>query len=107
MAVQATGKEVPYVWVRILYSLLIGVVAMLLVWIGGDSAMSTLQSFMVIAGVPLLIFYVILIPGFIKAAKGLYRSEKHRINLDEDFVEEIPADEEFNGSMRAGKAVNQ
>ncbi|MEC1715124.1 BCCT family transporter [Schinkia azotoformans] len=107
MAVQATGKEVPYVWVRILYSVLIGVVAMLLVWIGGDSAMNTLQSFMVIAGVPLLIFYIILIPGLIKAAKGLYRSEKHRIDLDGGFVEEIPAEEEITGSMKAGKVVNQ
>ncbi|MDN4492813.1 BCCT family transporter [Ureibacillus aquaedulcis] len=92
MAVQATGKEVPHIWVRILYSVLIGVVAMLLVWIGGDSAMNTLQSFMVIAGVPLLLFYILLIPGMIRAAKGLYRSEKHRIDNEDSFIKEEHVD---------------
>ncbi len=95
MAVQATGKEVPQVWVRILYSTLLGAVAMLLVWIGGSSAMNTIQSFMVIAGVPLMIFYIILIPSLIKASKALYRSEKHRIDIDDSFNKEDSMEDNY------------
>ncbi|SHI91014.1 Choline-glycine betaine transporter [Dethiosulfatibacter aminovorans DSM 17477] len=88
MSVQVSGMDVPYLWVRILYSVLLGTVAILLVWIGGNSAMSTLQSFIVIAGIPLLFYYIILMPGLIKSLNGLYRSRKHRIDIVESLEEE-------------------
>ncbi|MBP1856392.1 choline-glycine betaine transporter [Clostridioides mangenotii] len=35
--------------------------------------MSAMQSFIVICGLPLIVFYIILISGAIKAAKSLYQ----------------------------------
>lgn len=108
MSVQVTNMEVPYAWVRTLFGILIGAVAAVLVWIGGSNAMDALQNFMVVASAPMLLFYIIILPSLPKAAKALYRSKEHRIDLDEDdFVEELSAEEEIIGSMEASKHVKQ
>ncbi|EGO65579.1 BCCT family transporter [Acetonema longum] len=107
MSTQVTNMDVPYVWVRAMFCVLLAAVAALLVWIGDDNAMNTLQSFMVIGGLPMLIFYIILIPGVYKAAKGLYRSKKHRLDPDDDFIEEEPVETVLAAAAEASPADNQ
>lgn len=84
MAVQTTHMEVPYPWIRGLFAALLGVVAAVLVIIGGNDAMSAMQNFIVICGVPLIFFYVVLIPSVLKAGKLLYQNKSLRID-DESF----------------------
>ena len=88
MSTQVTNMDVPYVWVRAMFCVLLATVAALLVWIGGDNAMNALQSFIVVGGLPVLGYYIILIPGVYKAANALYHSKKHRLDPDDGFVEE-------------------
>lgn len=94
MAVQVTNMETPYAWVRALFGILLGVGAAILVWIGGSDAMNALQNFMVVCGIPMLFFYVIVLIGLPKAAKALYRSKRHRIDIDDRFIEELPIESE-------------
>lgn len=72
MSVQVTNMEVPYVWTRILFSLLLASVAAVLVLIGQDNAVNTIQQFMVIGGMPVLIFFMMMIPKAKKCADLLY-----------------------------------
>lgn len=58
MAIGVTGMEHPYRWVRVVWGCVLGAVALLLVKIGGENAMNSLQTFIVIAAVPLFIFYI-------------------------------------------------
>lgn len=93
MALQVTNMEVPYAWLRALFSILMGVCAAVLVWIGGSDAMSALQNFMLISGVPMMFFYVMVLAGIPKAAKALYMSRKHRLDSDDEgFIDEKPID---------------
>lgn len=69
--------------------------------------MNTLQSFIVIAGAPLLVFFIILIPGMIKAAKGLYRSEKHRIDNGNSFIEEEPVEDKHTIPVEVNSTGDQ
>jgi choline-glycine betaine transporter len=85
MAVQTTHMEEPYPWIRALFAGLLGVVAAALVIIGGNDAMSAMQNFIVICGLPLVFFYVALIPSVLKAAKLLYQNKSLRI--DDESVE--------------------
>ena len=80
MAVQTTRMPVPYAWIRALFAILLGAVAAALVIIGGGNAMSAMQSFIVICGLPLLFFYVAIIPSTIKASKLLYEDKDLRID---------------------------
>lgn len=58
MSIGVTGMEHPYRWVRIVWGCVLGLVATLLIKIGGAGAMDSLQTFIVIAAVPLFIFYL-------------------------------------------------
>jgi choline-glycine betaine transporter len=57
MATAVTGMATPYRWVRITWGVLIGAVAALLIKIG-ESSITALQNFIVIATVPLFILYI-------------------------------------------------
>lgn len=83
MSVQCTNRDgEPYVWVRALFSLLIGGVAAVLVWVGADDAMNTIQKFMVVSGLPVLAFFLIMVPGAFKAAKGIWKCKEFRVVKD-------------------------
>ena len=72
MAVQTTWMPVPYAWIRALFAVLLGASAAALVLIGGDDALNAMQNFIVICGLPLVVFYIMLVPSVIKAGKLLY-----------------------------------
>ena len=69
MAIGVTGMEHPYRWVRVLWGVLLGAVATFLVKIGGEKVMNSLQTFIVVAAVPLFIFYVPQLWGVFECAK--------------------------------------
>lgn len=85
MAVQVTNMDVPYAWVRALLAILLGTSAAVLVLIGGNDSMSAIQNFIVICGLPLIVFYTVLIPSVIKAASLLY--ENKQLRVEEDIAE--------------------
>ncbi|MBR5429325.1 MAG: BCCT family transporter, partial [Firmicutes bacterium] len=95
MSVQLTNMETPYAAVRILCGVLIGVVAAVLVWIGADNAMNALQSFIVIVCLPLVFYYIAVVLGLPKAAKGIYADANHRLTDEEMEITmpiEVPKD---------------
>lgn len=92
MSVQLTNMETPYAAVRILCGALLGAVAAILVWIGADNAMNALQSFIVIVCLPLVFYYIAVILGLPKAAKGIFASDKHRLT-DEEMEITMPIEE--------------
>ncbi len=57
MATAVTGMAVPYKWVRVLWGVLLGATAAVLIKIG-DSGIGSLQNFIIIATVPLFIMYI-------------------------------------------------
>ncbi len=57
MATAVTGMAVPYKWVRVLWGVLLGATAAVLIRIG-DSGIGSLQNFIIIATVPLFIMYI-------------------------------------------------
>lgn len=75
MAIGVTGMEHPYRWVRILWGILLGAVATLLVKIGGADVMNALQTFIVVAAVPLFIFYIPQLYGAFDCAKKCWLAE--------------------------------
>lgn len=83
MAIGVTGMEVPYRWVRIVWGAVLGIVATLLVKIGGANAMNSLQTFIVIAAVPLFIFYIPQLWGAFTCARDTYKADKYSV-LDQD-----------------------
>lgn len=101
MSTQTTNMDVPPVWVRAMFCILLATVAALLVWIGGDNAMNSLQSFMVIGGIPMLFFYIALVPSLCRVSKALYQSRWHRINPDDDFIDEAPVGSADKGATLA------
>ncbi|WMJ77497.1 MULTISPECIES: BCCT family transporter [unclassified Sedimentibacter] len=79
MSVQVTNMDVPYAWIRALLAILLGASAAALVLIGGNDAMSAMQNFIVICGLPLIVFYIMLIPSVFKAARLLYQNKQLRV----------------------------
>lgn len=75
MAIGVTGMEHPYRWVRVVWGCVLGAVATLLVKIGGENAMNSLQTFIVIAAVPLFIFYIPQIYTAFTCVKKCYHLE--------------------------------
>lgn len=71
--------DVPYAWIRALLAILLGTSAAVLVLIGGNDAMSAMQNFIVICGLPLIVFYIMLIPSVFKAARLLYQNKQLRV----------------------------
>jgi choline-glycine betaine transporter len=71
MATAVTGMAVPYRWVRVTWGVLIGAVAALLIKIG-ESSITALQNFIVIATVPLFIMYIPQMWGAMTSAIAVY-----------------------------------
>ena len=80
MSVQMTNMEVPFSWVRVLCGVLLGLAAAVLVWIGADSAMNALQSFIVVVCMPLLFYYILVLFGLPKAAKAIYADKRYHVS---------------------------
>lgn len=57
MATAVTGMAVPYKWVRIVWGVLLGATAAMLIRIG-ESGIGSLQNFIIIATIPLFILYI-------------------------------------------------
>lgn len=83
MAIGVTGMETPHRWVVIMWGVVMGGVATLLVKIGGANAMNALQTFIVVAAVPLFVFYIPQIWGSYSCARSLYKEGGYKIT-DED-----------------------
>ena len=79
MAIGVTGMETPYRWVIIMWGLMMGGVATLLVKIGGANAMNSLQTFIVVAAVPLFVFYIPQLWGAYTCARDSYKEGKYKI----------------------------
>ncbi len=79
MAIGVTGMETPYRWVIIMWGLMMGGVATLLVKIGGANAMNALQTFIVVAAVPLFVFYIPQLWGAYTCARDSYKEGKYKI----------------------------
>ena len=79
MSLQVTNMDVPYAWIRALLAILLGTSAAVLVMIGGNDAMSAIQNFIVICGLPLIGFYIILLPSAFKSANLLYQNKQLRV----------------------------
>lgn len=87
MACQVTpNREVPYSWICALFAGILGLVAAVLVVIGGNNAMSAVQNFIVICGVPLIAFYIAVVPSTIKAGKLLYQQDDLRISDEDEYI---------------------
>lgn len=72
MATAVTGMAVPYKWVRILWGVLLGATAAILIRIG-DSGIGSLQNFIIIATVPLFILYIPQMWGAVRSAALLMK----------------------------------
>lgn len=70
MATAVTGMPVPYKWVRVLWGVLLGATAAILIRIG-DSGIGSLQNFIIIATIPLFLFYIPQMWGAIVCASKL------------------------------------
>jgi glycine betaine transporter len=86
MAIGVTGMELPYRWVRVLWGVILGTVATLLVKIGGERVMNALQTFIVVAAVPLFIFYIPQLYGAYDCAKKYWLNVKGQQAEEEDEV---------------------
>ena len=71
MATAVTGMAVPYKWVRVLWGVLLGATAAVLIKIG-DSGIGSLQNFIIIATVPLFVLYIPQMWGAIMMAVKLF-----------------------------------
>lgn len=79
MAIGVTGMATPPRWVIIMWGGVMGAVATFLVKIGGANAMNALQTFIVVAAVPLFVFYIPQLWGAYTCARASYKEGQYKI----------------------------
>jgi choline-glycine betaine transporter len=75
IAISVTGDENPPRWTRILWGVLMGAMASVLIRIG-DGGIKALQTFIIVSAVPVALFYVPQLWAGMKCARLLYEAKK-------------------------------
>jgi choline-glycine betaine transporter len=75
IAISVTGDENPPRWMRILWGILMGAMAAVLIRIG-DGGIKALQTFIIVSAVPVALFYVPQLWAGMKCARLLYEAQK-------------------------------
>lgn len=84
IAISVTGDENPPRWVRILWGIIMGAMAAVLIKIG-DGGIKALQTFIIVSAVPVGLFYVPQVWAGMKCARLLYE-EQTKDNVDKPVV---------------------
>ncbi len=88
IAISVTGEENPPRWVRILWGLLMGAMAAVLIKIG-DGGIKALQTFIIVSAVPVALFYIPQVWAGMKCAKLLYEDQQKK-NEDQQHKDDNP-----------------
>lgn len=75
IAISVTGEENPPRWVRIVWGILMGAMAAVLIKIG-DGGIKALQTFIIVSAVPVALFYVPQVWAGMKCAKLLHEAQE-------------------------------
>lgn len=78
IAMSVTGKENPPKWVRILWGVLMGAMAAVLINIG-DGGIKALQTFIIVSAVPVTLFYIPQLWMSMGCARLMYEEQQEKI----------------------------